>query len=125
MSYCKGIEELIGKTVVNITRGEEDSLEFETDDGYIFKMYHEQDCCEHVFIDDINGDLEDLMDSPITEASERTSHEGEGEENGYDSCTWTFYHIATIKGWVTIKWFGTSNGYYSESVSVIKYKTDT
>lgn len=77
-------------------------------------MWHEQDCCEDVRIEDICGDLDDLTGAPILRADERTSS---GETDG-GSHTWTFYEFATVKGSVTIRWLGESNGYYSERLSI-------
>lgn len=112
----ENVDILIGKTLMKIQQVDKDEILFHTIEGDIFKMFHEQDCCETVEIEDIVGDLEDLVGSPITMAEE-TSQEGESE---WGSQTWTFYKFATNKGYVTIRWLGESNGYYSESVDFIK-----
>jgi hypothetical protein len=120
------IEELLGKTFLRVlVSNKEEMIQFVTTDGFVYEMYHEQDCCESVSIDDINGDLDDLVGSPILMAEESCSDnvnlDGTTLENSYDeSCTWTFYRFATIKGYVNIRWYGTSNGYYSESVNIYK-----
>jgi hypothetical protein len=92
---------------------QEDKLIFTFDDGIVYEMYHSQDCSESVHIDDINGELDDLIGEPLTVAEEVSSRNTLASESG----TWTFYKFATIKGYVTIRWYGSSNGYYSESVS--------
>ena len=106
---------LVGKTLTSVEQGDA-FLCFRTSTGEVYDMYHEQDCCENVDIEDICGELEWLIGSPILLANEDTNR-GEVKDNYVNSCTWTFYNIATAKGHVTIRWYGSSNGYYSESVS--------
>jgi hypothetical protein len=92
---------------------------FENDE-FIFTFYHEDDCCESVYVDDITGDLNDLVGKPldIVEVArhEDTMPQGMDLKKPEDSFTWTFYKFATIKGWVDVRWLGESNGYYSEEV---------
>lgn len=114
---------LLGKTLTKIVhvKDSEDDVDgeciyFYTTDGEVYKLYHEQDCCEYVHIEDICGSLEDLVNSPITLAEEVGGECGEDEDD-LISYTWTFYKFATQKGYVDIRWYGESNGYYSESVN--------
>lgn len=112
---------LIGKTLVSVRGAEKggDEIIFTCDDGSVFKMYHESDCCESVSIEDVSGDIADLIGSPIVMAEVATSCEnptGVTPPEYQDSFTWTFYKLATAKGYVDIRWYGESNGYYSESV---------
>ncbi len=111
-------QDLIGHTLSKIENDEYEII-FESVEGKRWMMWHDQDCCENVTVDDIAGDLDDLIGSPILEAEEVTSNENpEGVVMGYqDSFTWTFYKLGTMKGRVTIRWYGESNGYYSESVN--------
>lgn len=120
ISHYKDVSILKGLTLKRVERLPDESIDFEVDDGRVFSMCHEQDCCESVTIDDICGDLQDLVGSPILQAEEVSNEppaKPKSEEVYCDeSETWTFYKLATIKGAVTIRWYGTSNGYYSESV---------
>ena len=116
MSKWVKFEELLGKilTKIEVTNSKDEIL-FYTDEGNTYKMYHEQDCCESVTIDDINGDLDNLIGNPILIAEESTN--SDNPQSQYDeSFTWTFYKLATVKGYVDIKWYGESNGYYSKEV---------
>lgn len=110
---------LVGKTLVNIKVGD-DEIFFTDTEGHEYKMYHQQDCCEYVYLEDVNGDWNDLIGNPILVADERDGDlppvDGEG------SYTWTFYTISTIKGTVDLRWYGSSNGYYSESVDFARIK---
>lgn len=113
-------EDLLGRTLSSVENHKDEQLVFTLDTGEQFMLYHRQDCCEDVRIEDIVGNLSDLVGSPILMAEEATNEQenpiGAPEKNYQDSFTWTFYKLATIKGYVTIRWYGESNGYYSERV---------
>jgi hypothetical protein len=99
-----------------------DSVRFKFSDGTVLHMYHQQDCCEHVSVEDVSGDVNDLLYAPIVMAEESTNHDDPPpEDRSADSHTWTFYRFATTAGYVTVRCYGSSNGYYSESVDWTLY----
>ncbi len=111
-------KDLVGKTLGHVDLSYDEVL-FVCDDGRQFKLYHSQDCCESVTVEDVCGDITDIIGSPILVAEESTSDKHPpdlADKECDESFTWTFYKIDTAKGGVTIRWFGESNGYYSESV---------
>lgn len=112
-------EELVGKTLVRAENLDSERIEFDTADRYRFSLFHSQDCCESVRVEEIVGDLSDLVGGPILLAEEVSNAEGPAPEYA-DSYTWTFYKLATNKGSVTIRWLGESNGYYSEGVDFVR-----
>ena len=104
---------LIGQTLVSVKRDQDlgvgDNIEFTTESGRRYVLCHFQDCCEQVDLEDIAGDLQDLVGSPILMA--------ESSSNDDDHTEWTFYKFATVKGYVTIRWCGDMVSYYSIEVS--------
>lgn len=119
-------ETLKGKTLTEVSilinSASEDILIFKCTDGKIFKMFHSQDCCEQVYLQDVCGNLKDILNETVLQAEESSNNEPiqgfEAHQN--DSFTWTFYRIATIKGQVVFRWLGSSNGYYSERVDFVE-----
>ena len=109
----KQFQDLLGRSVSRVAQSEDEMTFFLTETNYV-RFYHSQDCCEQVYIEDVCGDLNDLVESEILEAEEVTQE----ADGNYESATWTFYKFRTAKGSVTVRWLGTSNGYYSEAVSI-------
>jgi hypothetical protein len=88
-------------------------------DKEVFTFLHYQDCCESVSIEDIVGDLSDLVGEPLLIAEEVSGETpADFDKDYHESVTWTFYKFATRKGYVDVRWLGESNGYYSESVDL-------
>lgn len=108
-------EDLKGRVISDIIVNEDkDEMRFDMEDGRSYLLYHNQDCCEGVYIEDICGDLKHLIGYRV-EMAEETSN---GETETASGCErWTFYKLATINGYVTIRWYGESNGYYGVEVS--------
>ena len=114
------IDKMVGLVFTKVYSDGDSELVFECDEG-VFKFYHEQDCCESVYLESIVGDLSDLVGEPLLLARVISSGEdpaGYKREYAPESLTWTFYTFATRKGYADVRWKGESNGYYSESVSV-------
>lgn len=141
-----GISDLVGKTLKSVAgKVGDEEITFETVEGGKYRLIYHQDCCAGCSIEDICGNLSDLIGTPILKAEEVSSGEPEpaekrrrelGEEarkeaegDAYygpyeDSETWTFYHLATVKGAVTLRWYGSSNGYYSETATFERWVED-
>jgi len=145
MAYVK-MEDLEGLTftgIVHLCANDGDELRMTANNGDVYRMYHEQDCCETVVLEEVVGDLNDLIGTPILSARESSNQDHKQAENDLldgeeyvmmklntfsdntveyadASETWTFYSFRTIKGSVTLRWYGTSNGYYSESVDIYR-----
>mgnify|MGYP001198372520 CR=1 FL=1 len=117
-------EDMIGKKFDKVFQhtspSGEDFMIFEKDGLPEFIFYHAQDCCESVYIEDVEGDLSDLSSGVIIEAEEY-SKEVECDEYG-EHTTYTFYKFSSTKGGVNIRWCGSSNGYYSERVDLFSLK---
>ena len=115
----EGLARMVGKTFTRVEGSAGDGeMRFVTADGETFLFSHYQDCCESVRIEDVCGDIQDLVGEPILMAEEVSGEAPASDEDHWGSQTWTFYKFATRKGYVDVRWLGESNGYYSESVDM-------
>lgn len=114
------IDELAGKVPVKIEGMENGSQEVLIyTENEVFSFQHEQNCCESVQVEDVIGDPADLIGRPLLMAEEETNKENQLDK--YDDLfLWTFYKFATINGYVTVRWYGCSNGYYSVDVNLYR-----
>ena len=108
--------DIIGLTMTSVV-SDGYEVNFQSSCGKKFWLGHSQDCCEIVNIEDICGDLEDLVGSPIIQAEEVSSNNTKFSNNNDDDLLWTFYKFATNKGSVTIRFVANLDTYYSTKVS--------
>ena len=94
----------------------DDIIHMYFEDGSECKWYHSQDCCETVEVEEVIGDFNDLIGHPLLVAEVRTDDNRPALSKWDESFTWTFYTFRNIGGSVDVRWYGSSNGYYSEGV---------
>jgi len=126
--YPKNLEKdvsiLVGKIITNIEVSDGKTiLLFTTSDDKFYKMYHEQDCGEDIYLEDVNGDMADLIGVPLLTAEAISNNNKIPFVKGRNHChidmasyTWTFFKFETSNGFVVLRWCGNSNGCYSEEV---------
>jgi len=109
--------DLVGKTLSEV-KVERDKITFIVDETESYSMFHGQDCCEQVWIEDICGDLNSLVGVPILFADESSSQVE--DKSNYSSLEWTFYRIGCIKGSAVIRWCADLDTYYSVQVDFVR-----
>jgi hypothetical protein len=124
-----GIGELAGKFVTQVCVN--DNLGYESVDFHvttplgkdvIYHMYHPQDCCENVTIEEVHGGgFSDLVSEVIVEAREDTRDDADYRGG---EAMWTFYTLRTNDTTLTIRWYGQSNGYYGIGVQVDRFEKE-
>lgn len=115
------IAAVVGKTPTAIWQVDDDEIFMKFSDGYVLEMFHLQTCSESVVVDDVSGDWSDLIGKPLLVADVRVSYDIPRVEGEDDYWTWTFYTFRGNGGSVDVRWYGSSNGNYSERVDTILY----
>lgn len=120
MEYKEIEPRVIGKRIIHVNGLKENSerVRIYFEDGSKLEMYHEQDCCESVYLLDFDNDVSVLKFAKLLSIEEAVE-DGNSRDG---SSTWTFYKLTTDKGRMTMRWYGESNGYYSENVTVTYYE---
>ena len=67
------LKTLIGKTLTKVENENDEKIIFTVNNKEKYALLHLQNCCESVLVDDICGDLQDLVGNPILQAEENSS----------------------------------------------------
>jgi hypothetical protein len=110
------IASLVGETLTHIDCDGTSQIMLTTASGRQIMIYHEQDCCESVQIQDTEGNWHDLIGKVITDTDHDTTHTC---GDCADSCTLSVLTFKVDDATVISRWIGESNGYYSEGVDLL------
>ena len=84
----KSFEDLQGRILCKVVNLDNYELRFHLTEDHYVRMYHSQDCCESVSIEDIVGDLDDLVGTPLLLVEEVSNYDGESkyEDGEWQDC---------------------------------------
>lgn len=117
------IKSLVGETLIHIDTDEYfDEIMLTTASGRVIRIYHDQNCCESVRIEDTQGNWHDLLGKVIVEATHDEDSQGNPPPKFSDSWTRTTLTFRVNDATVISKWIGESSGCYSESVNLEEIK---
>lgn len=111
------IEALQGLTLRRCVR-DGNEIYLYADNGLSFSLGNPSDA----EIEDICGELEWLVGSPITMAEQEESSRDRGD--GYEDMAWYYYKLATVKGYVTVR-FACTDGYYASYAQLTLLKSSS
>ena len=114
--YKENLDDLKGETLTHIDLNEKkDEILLTTESGRQFRVYHEQDCCEHVRIVGVLGRWNELLNRKVEEVG--IDEIEFGSDYDYDGTGTETTLTFRVDGKTLInRWIGESNGYYSEKV---------
>lgn len=122
------VADIVGKRVlaVNGLKKDSEAVDFLLSDGSVFEMAYHPDCYASCYILELDCAPEDFVDQVVLSAEVVSNAENPPPPGEYapDSYTWTFVKFSTSKGHFTVRWYGESNGYYSETPSFTRLPPD-
>ena len=86
----KSFEDLQGRILCKVVNLDDYELRFHLTEDHYVRMYHSQDCCESVSIEDIVGDLDDLVGTPLLLVEEVSNYDGESK---YEDAEWSGHFV--------------------------------
>ena len=92
----------------------EESIVFENED-FTIALGHDQNCCECVQFESTDIPLSELVGHRIIKVEKRAVHRE--IDYGDETKTWYIFEVEGV-GTCTMRWCGTSNGWYSTAVDV-------
>ena len=85
-------------------------------DSFFAYLEHEQGCCEDVYLESVDSTI-GPDDLPVLVYSASEEYVQKDTEEGSETSSW--YKIQTDKGYLTARFFGSGNGFYSETAELI------